>query len=108
MQQRCKHAVVTAAYALVKMSSGSANGMSWIDTSHDVADDLLARQSLLPPTRRGRDTRQNGRHRERFLGRWQPSAHNDFNIGIAIAIQHPDFYYSMAGFDNPTCPNDAE
>ena len=37
-----------------------------------------------------------------------PSAHNDFNIGIAIAIQHPAFYYSMAEFDNPTSPNAAQ
>ena len=31
----------------------------------------------------------------------QPSAHNTFNIGIAIAIQHPGFCYSIAEFDIP-------
>lgn len=35
----------------------------------------------------------------------RPPAHNAFNMGIAIAKQHPDFYYRMAGFDNPTSPN---
>ena len=39
---------------------------------------------------------------------WRPSAHNAFNIGIAIAIQHPEFYYSMAGCDNPTSPDGAQ
>ena len=36
---------------------------------------------------------------------WDPSAHNSFNIGIALAIQHLDSYYGMAEFDNPTSPN---
>ena len=38
---------------------------------------------------------------------WRPSAHNIFNIGMALAKQHPDFYYSMAEFDNPTSLNGA-
>ena len=36
---------------------------------------------------------------------WRPSAHNAINVSIAIAKQHPNFYYSMAGFDNPTSLN---
>jgi len=36
-----------------------------------------------------------------------PSAHNACNIGIAIAKQHPVFYYNMAEFDKPTNPNGA-
>jgi len=39
---------------------------------------------------------------------WHPSAHNAFNIGIAIAKQHPVIYYSMAEFDNPTSNNGAQ
>ena len=32
---------------------------------------------------------------------WRLSAHSTFNIGIAIAIQHPGFCYSIAEFDIP-------
>ncbi len=108
MQQRCKHAVVATAYAFVKMSRGPQVGcprsMRRMMSQMTCLRVRARFPQLADAGTRGimgdteidfGDVEEDGR----------PSAYNAANIGIAIVIQHPEFYYCMAEFDNPTSPN---
>ena len=110
-QHRLWQGVVIAADALVKMFTDPQSERPR-SIHHMMSQLLYTRAKIQFPQLADAETRGKMGDTEidfdDIEDDWRLSAHNAFNIGMALAKQHPDFYYSMAEFDNPTGNNGSQ